>query len=198
MDGRILRAAWPLVLLAAALGAGAGWVLPSPGPAPPPASLAGLLPALPGAPAAPPGPDPSAPTATAPALGPDTVIRYQRLYRVCHRVEEVELPAPPALHGLTAPDLPVYYRQWRVVSFTPELVVLAAETDAMCPEMQYWRHIRLSGGEVTVYWGRRGQLGPVLERTGIMAEMLAFPERLRLEEGVDLAGDAAVQEFLGH
>jgi len=66
-----------------------------------------------------------------------------------------------------------------------------------CPTCTEWRHVRLVDGVVTVYYGKHDTSDPVLkEQTHITAEMLMPTERARLEQGVDLQGDAAVRQFL--
>ncbi len=122
------RAIWLLVPMAAALGAGAGLVYPRaarwdgfPPADRPPATEARLT------------PEPAGP-----AIGPQTQVRYRRYYRSCAQTEEVEVPAPGALQGMTRQDLSIYYGHWQVNHYSPGLVVLAAESDSGCPEVSRW------------------------------------------------------------
>lgn len=104
--------------------------------------------------------------------------------------------------GLTAGALLArYYPLSRLQSYLPARLLpfgpVLARHD--CPTCTEWRHVRLVDGVVTVYYGKRDAQNPVLkERTRITAEMLMPGDRTRLEQGVDLQGDAAVRQFLEH
>lgn len=66
-----------------------------------------------------------------------------------------------------------------------------------CPTCTEWRHVRLDSGVVTVFYGKKETGDAVVkQRTQITAPMLLPQDRARLEQGVDLYGDAAVTQFL--
>lgn len=124
------------------------------------------------------------------AIRAGATVLYRKVFFPSGRTEESEEPAPAALVGMRQQDLALYYPQWQVESFSPDRVVLRQNL----PEP--WRHVRLEGGEVVVYYGRTGHLGPMLARTGIAADRLPPVDRHRLERGIDLEGDEAVRAFL--
>lgn len=132
-----------------------------------------------------------------PVIGPGTRIVYRTRYPECgNEVREEAMPAVASLHGKSEADLGRFYSQWQVVSFGRDQVILEQESREPCPDFRQWRHVKLVDGVIHIYYGHSGRLGPLKEKTGITAEQLPAPERVRLQAGVDLRGDEQVRSFL--
>ncbi len=125
-----------------------------------------------------PGPAPR--PAPPPTLRPDAAVTVVVAYPSCGVRREGRGPLPPGLAGLAEPEVRALVAPDRVVGFSPEGLVLERALPG-CPADAVTLGVR--GGEVVVRAGRPGDLGPIVERTGIPARALPPTERERLENG---------------
>jgi hypothetical protein len=131
---------------------------------------------------------PAPPRAPAqPVLLPDAAVTVVVSYPACGVRREGRGPVPPGLAGLTEREAARALAPDRVAAFSPRGLVLE-RTLPGCPGDAVTLAVR--GGEVVVRAGPPGDLGPVVDRTGIPARALGPDERARLENGWSVpAGD---------
>jgi hypothetical protein len=121
-----------------------------------------------------------APTPPSLALRPDAVVTVVVAYPACAVRREGRGPLPPGLAGLAEPEVRALVAPDRVVAFSATALVLERSLPG-CPKDTVTLGVR--DGEVVVRAGRPGDLGPVVQRTGIPARALPPAERARLENG---------------
>lgn len=127
----------------------------------------------------------------------DTQVVYRTYYKVCDQTDEqVAEPLEPMV-GASLERMRQIYPQWQVREFTRERVVLHAESDDFCPELKEWRHLKLEGGQLVVYYGKTTSALQVKKNViALNPAHLRPDDRQRLEKGVDLEGDLQVELYL--
>jgi hypothetical protein len=192
-----LRALWPLLpvvallcilfvaglMLGAALGGISG-----PDPAgvrePPPSGS-------PGAAA-----DSGVPQAAAEPISDRTSLTFVATYAECGCSTRQSSLAGAELGGLGREQLEERFPDWQIQTVTGSEVVFFRLLPGMCPEMGTYRTLGVRDGKVAVYLGRPGT-GLLLQRlTSISVSNLPKPDRERLQAGIVLEGDRAVESYL--
>lgn len=135
---------------------------------------------------------------TGESAGPDELkFVYRTLYLGCgHLVEEVHSFPSDAGREISE-RLRSGETGWRLESQKDGTFVFVTEDPGMCPDDGRFRHFRVQeDGRLAVYYGKPGQGGLLKEVTSINVTHLLDEDMRRIEDGIVLEGDEAVERYL--
>ncbi|HEX6988778.1 MAG TPA: hypothetical protein VF282_04860 [Bacillota bacterium] len=112
----------------------------------------------------------------------------------CRRARTWSEPAGPARAGLDAEGLAAALPGWQVASFAPGRVQLQPAAGTGCPDARPFT-LTIRDGEVVILAGR-GRDGPIYERSGIAAGLLAPGDLALLHNGHTVEGLDRAWEYL--
>lgn len=139
-----------------------------------------------------PGGAPGGPAVTA----EQTLLIFSTVYEGCGCVLEEARTAGHEYAGIPRDELEACFPGWRLQDFGPLEVIFFRLEEGLCPDMQTFRTIGLHNGGVAVFLGRPST-GLLLHRlTGIPASVLSSGDHERLEAGIVVKGDEAVERHL--
>lgn len=127
---------------------------------------------------------------------PHTLLIFKTMYPHCNGETTTSRTAGTAMAGINRDELARRYPEYEIASFRPGEVTFLRTLDGPCPDEAWYRTITLKEGRIVVYAGRPGNLGPLLQDTGIPIDKLLPADQDKFEEGVVVTGDAGVWLYL--
>jgi len=125
-----------------------------------------------------------------------TVLIFETAYQGCGCVVRESRVAGPEFAGMSQGELEAGFPGWQLQSFGAGEVLFFRTAPGLCPEMEKYRTIGLHEGFVAVFLGRPGGGLLLAQQTDIAAAQLSPADLQRLESGIVLEGDEAVERYL--
>ena len=129
-------------------------------------------------------------------VSPKAALILKKYYKGCKHTTKSYVEIPKELVNLTEKEVNEFYKDWTVVSFAPNEIVLQKEVEGSCNEHYA---LRERDGYVAIYNIDERGLETLKEMTQISTEYLPESDIEKLREGIKVYGkenlNAAIEDY---
>lgn len=126
-------------------------------------------------------------------ISPNATLILQKCYEECNHTIKEYAKMPEEYVNLTEEELSEQQEEWEIEAFSASEVILTKEVSGVCNEHYV---LREKDGYINVYQIHDDNTETLKEETAIATEYLTQTDRIRLEEGIRIYGDEALNSAL--
>ena len=125
-------------------------------------------------------------------ISPNCLITLKKYYKKCEHTINEYLDVTQDLVNLTEKELKNKYKDWEIIGFSKNEVVLYREIDEICDEHYI---LKDENGKIVIYNNKDGK-DEIYEKTNINTEYLTETDLIKIQNGFEVYGKEELNKVL--